>query len=212
VTKRSTRVVLWRHGQTAWNAEGRIQGQYDAKLDDTGRGQARVAARELALRQPVAIVSSDLSRCADTAAELAALTGLTPSYDVRLRERGFGDWETHTRAEVAVRWPLAFARWRRGEPIEAANVETTEAVGERVSAALVEIVEAYVGATVVVTTHGGAVRHAIEALLKWPHGMVYSIAPLDNCHWSELRHQPSRGWRLHSHNVGATATEPGPAR
>jgi probable phosphoglycerate mutase len=208
----STRLILWRHGQTVYNAEGRIQGQHDAKLDDTGRAQAKVAARQLVLREPDRIVSSDLSRCSDTAAELAALTGLTPTYDERLRERGFGDWETHTRAEVAVRWPSAFARWTRGEPIEAADVETTEAVGERVSAVLVEIVEANPGATVVVTTHGGAVRHAIEALLKWPHDVVYSVAPLGNCHWSELRHQPSRGWLLHSHNVGVAATEPGPAR
>jgi len=96
----STRLVLWRHGQTAWNAEGRIQGQHDAKLDDTGRAQAKVAARQLASRKPDLIVSSDLSRCSDTAAELAALTGLTPTYDVRLRERGFGDWQTLTRAEV----------------------------------------------------------------------------------------------------------------
>jgi broad specificity phosphatase PhoE len=208
----STRLILWRHGQTAWNAEGRIQGQHDAKLDDTGREQARVAARQLVLRKPDRIVSSDLSRCSDTAAELAALTGLTPTYDVRLRERGFGDWQTLTRAEVRERWPEAFARWTNGEPIDEAGVETTEAVGERVAAALIEIVEAHPGETVVVTTHGGAVRHVVGELLKWPHDVVYSVAPLDNCHWSELRHHPSRGWRLHSHNVGVVAVEPGPAR
>lgn len=208
----STRLILWRHGQTAWNAEGRIQGQHDAKLDDTGHEQARAAARQLLLRKPDRIVSSDLSRCADTAAELAALTGLTPTYDVRLRERGFGDWQTLLRAEVAERWPEAFARWVSGEPVDEAGVEATEAVGERVAATLVEIVEANAGGTVVVTTHGGAVRHAIEAVLKWPHDVVYTLAPLGNCHWSELRHHPSRGWRLQSHNVGVVTAEPGPAR
>lgn len=208
----STRLILWRHGQTAFNAENRIQGQHDAKLDDTGREQARVAAHQLARRKPDLIVSSDLSRCADTAAELAALTGLTPAYDERLRERGFGDWQTLTRAEVRQRWPEAFACWVNGEPIDEAGVESTEAVGERVSAALVEIVEAHPGATVVVTTHGGAVRHVIEALLKWPHDVTYSVAPLTNCHWSELRHHPTHGWRLHSHNVGVVAVEPGPTR
>jgi probable phosphoglycerate mutase len=208
----STRIILWRHGQTAWNAEGRIQGQHDAKLDDTGREQAGVAARQLLTRRPDRIVSSDLSRCADTAAELAALTGLTPTYDVRLRERGFGDWETLLRAEVAERWPEAFGRWVGGEPVDEAGVEATEAVGERMAAALADIVEADAGGTVVVTTHGGAVRHVIENLLKWPHDMVYTLAPVGNCHWSELRHHPSRGWRLQSYNVGVVAAEPGPAR
>ena len=208
----STRLILRRHGQTAWNAEGRIQGQHDAKLDDTGRAQAKVAARQLVLREPDRIVSSDLSRCSDTAAELAALTGLTPTYDARLRERGFGEWQTLTRAEVQERWPEAFARWVNGEPVDEAGIESTEAVGERVSEVLVELVEAHPGGTVVVTTHGGAVRHAIEALLKWPHDVVYSVAPLNNCHWSELRHHRSRGWRLHAHNVGVVAVEPGPTR
>jgi glucosyl-3-phosphoglycerate phosphatase len=206
-----TRVILWRHGQTAWNAEGRVQGQHDAKLDDTGREQARIAARQLALRRPAAIVSSDLSRCSDTAAELAALTGLTPTYDVRLRERGFGDWETLLRAEVAERWPEAFARWVRGEPVDGAGVEATEAVGERMATALGEIAGAHPGGTVVVTTHGGSVRHAIETLLTWPRDVVYTLAPVGNCHWSELRHQPSRGWRLRSYNVGVVAAEPGSA-
>lgn len=205
----STRLILWRHGQTYWNAEGRIQGQHDAKLDDTGREQARVAARQLALRKPDLIVSSDLSRCADTAAELAALTGRTPTYDVRLRERGFGEWQTLTRDEVRAGWPEAFGRWTRGEPVDEAGVEATEAVGERMAQVLVELVEAHAGGTLVVTTHGGAARHVIEALLKWPHDVVHSVAGLSNCHWSELRHHPSRGWRLHSHNVGV---EPGPAR
>jgi probable phosphoglycerate mutase len=203
---------MWRHGQTAWNAEGRIQGQHDAKLDDTGREQAQIAARQLALRKPALIVSSDLSRCSDTAAELVVLTGVTPLFDPRLRERGFGVWETHTRDEVEQRWPEAFARWRRGEPVDEAGVEATESVGERVAAALVDIVEANPGATVVITTHGGSVRHGIQTLLKWPHDVVYSVAALNNCHWSELRHHPSRGWHLYTHNVGAGHAEPSPGR
>jgi len=200
--KRSTRLILWRHGQTAWNAEHRIQGQHDAKLDDTGRAQARAAAARLARREPDAIVSSDLSRAADTAAELVALTGVTPSYDVRLRERSFGEWETLLATEVQERWPNGWDRWHRGEPIDDAGVERIEDMGKRISEALVEIVARHPGETVVVTTHGGVVRHGIEALLDWPSGVVYSISPVTNCHWSELHHHPVRGWRLHSHNVG----------
>jgi probable phosphoglycerate mutase len=64
----------------------------------------------------------------------------------------------------------------------------------------------------VVTTHGGSVRHVIETLLKWPHDVVYTMAALNNCHWSELRHHPSRGWHLYTHNVGAGHAEPSPGR
>jgi glucosyl-3-phosphoglycerate phosphatase len=198
----STRLILWRHGQTAWNAERRIQGQHDAKLDDTGRAQAKEAARRLAARAPGVIVSSDLSRAADTAAELAALTGLTPTHDVRLRERSFGEWETLLATEVEERWPAGWARWHKGEPIDEAGVERIEDLAKRVSEALGEIVERHPGETVVVVTHGGAVRYAIEAALEWPRAMVYTLAPVTNCHWSELHHHPTRGWRLYSHNAG----------
>jgi probable phosphoglycerate mutase len=199
---RTTRLILWRHGRTAWNAEGRIQGQHDAKLDDTGRAQARAAATRLAAREPTAIVASDLSRAADTAAELVALTDLTPSYDVRLRERAFGQWETLLATEVEERWPGGWRRWQRGEPIDEAGVERIEDMTKRVSEALAEIAERHPGGTVVVVTHGGVIRHGIEGLLEWPQQVVYSVAPVANCHWSELRRHPTRGWRLHSHNVG----------
>jgi glucosyl-3-phosphoglycerate phosphatase len=199
---RTTRLLLWRHGQTAWNAEGRIQGQHDAKLDETGRAQARAAAIRLAARKPDAIVASDLSRASDTAAELVALTGLTPTYDVRLRERGFGEWETRLASEIEERWPDGWARWRRGEPIDEAGVERIEDMTKRVGEVLLEILERHPGETVVVVTHGGVVRHGIEAVLDWPTQVVYSVAALTNCHWSELHHHPGRGWRLQSHNVG----------
>jgi glucosyl-3-phosphoglycerate phosphatase len=200
--ERSTRLLLWRHGRTAWNAEGRIQGQHDAKLDETGRAQARAAAKRLAARKPDAIVSSDLSRASDTAAELVALTGLTPTYDVRLRERAFGAWETLLASEIEERWPDGWARWRRGEPIDEAGVERIEHMTKRAGEALLEIVERHPGETVVLVTHGGVVRHGIEAVLEWPVQVVYSVSALSNCHWSELRFHPARGWRLHAHNVG----------
>lgn len=200
--QRSTRLILWRHGQTAWNAERRIQGQQDAELDDTGRAQAQAAAQRLAAREPDAIVSSDLSRASDTAAALAALTGLVPAYDVRLRERAFGQWETLLASEVEERWPDGWARWHRGEPIDEAGLERIEDMTKRVGEALQDIVERHPGETVVVATHGGVVRHGIEAVLEWPTHVVYSVAALTNCNWSELHHRPGRGWWLHAHNVG----------
>ena len=80
-----TRLVIWRHGRTAWNAERRVQGQTDVELDERGHAQAAAAAARLARFSPAAIVSSDLRRAAQTAAYLAEATGLPVAYDERLR-------------------------------------------------------------------------------------------------------------------------------
>ena len=88
-----TRLLPWRHGETEWNAAGRVQGQLDPELSDVGRAQAAVAAPRLAEQRPDAIVASDLRRAADTAAVLAALTGLEVTLDARLRERFHGEWQ-----------------------------------------------------------------------------------------------------------------------
>ena len=124
------RLVLWRHGQTVWNAEQRFQGQSDIPLDETGRAQADRAARLLAGLRPDLIVSSDLSRAASTAAALARLTGLEVTLDKDLRERHGGCWEGLTDTEIRGRYPAEHASWNPpdGEP--------SPVVAERVAGAL----------------------------------------------------------------------------
>src|SRR5690606_12679896 len=150
--------ILWRHGITDWNAARRIQGHSDPPLNPQGRAQAAAAAPLLAARRPVAIVSSDLRRCLQTAAPLAELTGLPVTRDSRLRERSYGEWEGLTLAEVAERWPESHARRQAGG--DAADlghgIERPADVTERVGEALREIAEAAPGETTVVVTHGGA--------------------------------------------------------
>ena len=64
----ATRILAVRHGETAWNVDGRIQGHLDIALSDVGRAQARRLGRALAEREPLAlIVSSDLARAQETA-------------------------------------------------------------------------------------------------------------------------------------------------
>ena len=112
--------MLWRHGQTTWNAERRFQGQSDIPLDATGEAQAQRAARLLAGLHPDMIVSSDLSRAASTAAPLARLTGLDVILDKDLRERHGGCWEGLTDTEIRTRYPAEHASWNPpdGEPKE----------------------------------------------------------------------------------------------
>ncbi|WP_018809240.1 histidine phosphatase family protein [Salinispora arenicola] len=197
-----TRLVVWRHGNTDWNASGRVQGQTDISLNDLGQEQAQAAARLLAGLRPDAIVASDLRRAADTAAALAALTSLPVRTDVRLRERYFGRWQGLQLTEAAERYPDEYARWRAGDPDPGAGIETLDDLGKRLGSALQEAADTVPGGTVVVATHGGAARQGIGQLLGWEPAVLRTVDSLRNCHWTELWYDDVRGWHLRAHNVG----------
>ncbi|MFI6231750.1 histidine phosphatase family protein [Micromonospora echinospora] len=200
-----TRLIVWRHGNTDWNNARRVQGQTDVPLNERGREQALAAAPLLAALRPDAIVASDLSRAADTAAALAALTGLPVRTDPRLRERYFGQWQGLLLDEVIERFPAEYARWRAGDPDPGAGVESLDDLGKRVGGGLQAAVDAVPGGTVVVATHGGGARQGCGHLLGWGHDVLATVLSLANCHWTELRHDEVRGWQLRAHNVGVPA-------
>ena len=207
--------MLWRHGQTVWNAERRFQGQSDIPLDETGRAQADRAARLLAGLRPDLIVSSDLSRAASTAAALARLTGLEVTLDKDLRERHGGCWEGLTDSEIRARYPAEHASWNPpdGEPGPVVAERVAGAL-HRVAAALAEggLTEGGVsepGMTsglAVVVSHGAALRLGMSRLLGMPDELFGVLGPLSNCSWSMLGRRHDR-WRLLEHNAG-TLPEP----
>ena len=85
------RILLARHGQTSWNALGRLQGHTDIELNDVGREQARELAARLASAELTAVWASDLARARQTGEIVAAALGLAPpTVDPDLRERCFG--------------------------------------------------------------------------------------------------------------------------
>jgi len=197
-----TRLLIWRHGETDWNVTERVQGQTDVPLSQTGQVQAQAAAFRLAALGPSVIVSSDLSRAADSAAALSALTGIEVTLDERLRERHFGEWQGHRVSKIAERWPEKYARWRAGETVPGLGLETIDDLAKRVAAALQGAADLVGSGTAVVVTHGGAARHGCATLLGWPVSAARTLAGLDNCHWTELRFDAIRGWQLRAHNVG----------
>ncbi|PRY24070.1 histidine phosphatase family protein [Pseudosporangium ferrugineum] len=207
----TTRLIVWRHGNTDWNAEGRVQGQSDVPLNALG-GQQAVDAAELLVRlRPAALISSDLRRAADTAAALAALTGLSVTHDERLRERHFGSWQGLTMAEVARTRPDEHARWKAGADVVGGGVETLDDLGKRVADALQAAADAVPpGGTAVVATHGAAARQGVGHLLGWPREQLRTLRALQNCHWVELSHDESRGWQLAAYNVGPFSDRPVP--
>jgi probable phosphoglycerate mutase len=193
------RLVLWRHGRTEWNAAGRFQGQLDPPLDDEGRSQAIRVAPQLAAELPAGrtvVVSSDLSRAAETAASLTAVLGVPLRVDPRLREHGMGAWEGLTRDEVAERYPEQYADWVAGRPVRDRGGEDPAEVAARALAALAELPH---DAVAVVVTHGGTAGRLMERLLHLGPQHRRIFGPLANCAWTELAHQGGR-WRVMRHN------------
>jgi probable phosphoglycerate mutase len=200
------RILVWRHGRTPWNVENRFQGQADMGLDEVGREQAARTAPVLAALQPAVLWASDLSRARDTAAPLAALTGLEVTYDKRLREIHVGSWEGLLGAEVDALDPELSRRLRLGEDVRRSDTgESTSEVGERVAEALTELAEsAPDGSTVVATCHGLAGRVGAARLVGLPFEHWRLLAGLSNCGWISLdRHRASGYWRIEQYNVTA---------
>jgi broad specificity phosphatase PhoE len=188
-------LLLWRHGQTDWNAERRFQGQSDPPLNPAGHEQARRAARYIAALRPAAIFSSDLIRASVTADALARLTGLRVQLDKDLRERNGGSWEGKTAAEIREYYPEAHATW------EPPDGEPAAAVADRAAEALERIADSLtVSSLAVVVSHGAALNMGMSRLLGLP-ASLRPIGPFGNCHWSVIGRRDGR-WRLFEHNIG----------
>jgi len=205
------RVVLWRHGRTAWNVAGRVQGQTDVPLDDLGRRQAVTAAAELARLAPDRIVASDLQRAADTARELSLLTGLEVGSDPRLRELNFGIREGLTWPESWERHPEHMRAWVESDSYRMPGGETYEEVGDRFAASLAEHIQG-IGphGTLVLVAHGALLRVGACAVLGLERRSWRMLGGLDNCAWSVLEDVGSHSqmpWRLTEWNA---RTVPGP--
>lgn len=154
-----TILTLVRHGETDWNSGGRIQGSTDIPLNDTGRAQARELAERLAAEyagREAVIVSSDLSRAAETADILAEALGTKVSLRMPgLQERSYGDAE-------GMDAPSFYETYGPWHAADVPNAETWPVVRERALAALAEAVaSAPDGVDVIAVAHGALIREVI---------------------------------------------------
>jgi probable phosphoglycerate mutase len=166
----TTELLLIRHGETAWNAEHRIQGHLDIPLSPHGIRQAAQLADRLARETIDAIYSSELARAWLTAAPLAERRGIEVLADTRLRERSFGVFEGLTLDEIATHHPAGFRNWRARDPAWAIEGgESGQQLIDRVLQALADIVARHAGETVALVTHGGVLDVVYRAArgLAW---------------------------------------------
>jgi probable phosphoglycerate mutase len=155
------RLLVVRHGQSAWNAEGRWQGWIDVELTDVGEAQGRARGEALAAAGvSVRVVhASDLRRARRTADLVAEAIGATVRTDERLRERHGGEWQGHTAAEIDERWPGMREQWRRRELHAPPGAESDDDVLARFDLALADIAAATGDdEDALVVTHGGLLR------------------------------------------------------
>lgn len=151
------RLCLVRHGETAWNAERRLQGHLDVPLNEVGRRQAEAAARSLTGHGFAAVYSSDLCRARETATAAARVLALDLTIEPELRERHYGDFQGLTYKEARERFPSDYERFhaRDAEFAFAGGGESLTAFAVRVRRVLSRIASVHPGQQVLVVTHGG---------------------------------------------------------
>lgn len=184
----ATRLIVMRHGETAWNVDGRIQGQLDVGLNDKGRWQAQRLGQALSGETIDAVVSSDLWRAYDTALAVATPHQQTVLTDVGLRERGFGEFEGKTFTELNETHPAEAARWRQRDPQFAPpGGENLLQFRERILQCLRGLCRQFFGQQVAIVTHGGALdviyRAATGLDLQAPRTWMLGNASINRVLW-----------------------------
>ncbi len=161
----TTRIILIRHGETAWNAERRLQGHIDIALNSAGLRQAAALAAALASEPLDAIVASDLQRAHQTAQALAAAHDMPVGIDPHLRERCFGGFEGLLYSEIEARFPREYAAW------QARDIDSVMPPGARTGESFRQFYERSVGAIL-----GHAARRPGQTLALVAHGGVLECA------------------------------------
>lgn len=175
----TTTILLIRHGETAWNAERRLQGHLDIALNAEGERQAAALGAALAGERIDRILSSDLARARQTAEAIAAARGMGAAAgggvecDPQLRERCYGGFEGLLYSEIAARFPLEFAAWQARNvdavlPPGKNQGETFRSFFDRATAAILGHAARHPGQTLALVAHGGVLECAYRAALGLP--------------------------------------------
>jgi len=166
-----TQLLLIRHAESTWNAEGRIQGWADPPLSETGLDQARRLARRLVAdgHAITAIYSSPLLRARQTAEQLSQALGLPVQTDDRLKENDVGQLTGLTGLEVEQQFPEWIAARRASlEWTPAPEGEGRDRFAGRAVAVMMDIVARHADQTVAVVSHGGTLGVYLAHLLEMP--------------------------------------------
>jgi broad specificity phosphatase PhoE len=204
----STEVLVIRHAQTFGNVEGLFCGHSETALTPLGIAQAQALGRRLASFTIDAAISSDLSRAADTARHALASHRLEPSFDPRLREMHYGDWEALPGKELIAQQPETMQAFFRCE-IAAPGGESVADVRARTHSAFRAAVDAHQGKTIALVSHGNAIMALLAELLGMPASSTWAFAlenaSLTRIHVAATGRVTIRTMNDHSHIEGVEA-------
>ncbi len=200
-------ILLIRHGETAWNAEKRMQGHLDIGLNAAGLRQAAALGHALRHEQLDVIISSDLQRALQTAQAVAAGREMAVATDAGLRERCFGVFEGLLYADLATAHPHAYAAWKAREldvryPPGVNKAETLREFSARALATIGRLAAAGAHRKIALVTHGGVLECAYRAatgtslqsardfdiLNASVNRLHWTPAGMQVAHWGDVRH------------------------
>lgn len=185
-----TRWLLVRHGETAWNREGRYQGHLDVPLSDAGREQAAALSVALASVPIVTAFASDLTRASETARIALGTRSVPLIATPNLRETAYGEWEGLSFREARERDPDLFRRFARWDSTVAPpGGEAVPQVFARVRAFLESLDHRDPDGTYLIVAHSGTVRMLASALLGLPAEATRRFA-LDSASLSVVETHP----------------------
>lgn len=192
----TTKLCLIRHGETAWNAERRLQGHTDTPLNPKGVLQARQMAqalKDINLGFDV-LYTSDLKRAVDTANAVVELFGVEAQVDSALRERNFGALQGLSITEAPLLRPDIWqAHIARDLDHDLEGGESIQQFSLRVRNALDSIQERHAGKTILVVSHGGTLdmMYRIASNQSLSAQRIVSV-PNASLNW--ISHEESSGW------------------
>lgn len=182
------RILLARHGETDWNARGKVQGQSDIPLNGKGLEQARDLAERLLARgeRVERLWCSPQRRAAETAAVVGARLGLEPETAPGLQEISFGIWEGYSWPEVAEKWPEEYSGYRLDRLNTAPEGgECYRQMLERVLPVL-KAIAAGPEDTVLAVTHSGLIKGLMCWLDRGDFSTIHQVYLLANAEWVTL--------------------------
>jgi probable phosphoglycerate mutase len=177
-----THLHLIRHGETNWNAEGRIQGQSDSRLNETGRSQARELREQLWLADFDGFYCSSSRRARETMEILLNDQTAAVRYMDALREISLGPWEKQTQTDVISQYPQAFEDFRKApDRFCLPGAETFDDVRKRGVAAVRQIVSQHPGRSIMVVSHGAIIKTILCHYAHRPLRQLWDPPSLHNC-------------------------------
>jgi len=185
------RWFIVRHGETEWNAQGRIQGHTDISLSETGIQQARLLAERMVDVKLDVAYSSDLARSAETARQILGQRTVPLHTTPRLREFNKGVFEGLTPEETGQRYPELYQASQVNDlDFAPPGGESIRETSVRMNAIMSELRQRHPDENVLIVGHGGALRAGFVALMELPLEANWRFA-MTNCGLSVLDIYPN---------------------